>query len=389
MSDSKKIPKREFIKKGLLGIGGVIAGTYGIKSLWANTTNDMLNSNIFDSDDLGKFSKEASWYSVRGTNVKCELCPNGCLLKPGNSGACRTRINKDGKLYTIAYGNPCTTNIDPIEKKPLFHFKPSTKAYSIATAGCNLACLNCQNWDISQKSPKEVRTYDQMPAKVVEETLKNKCDSIAYTYTEPISFYEYMFDTAKLAHDKGIKNVFISNGYINEKPLRSLAKYLDAANINLKSFKEEIYNTLNSGSLQPILDTLLTLKEEKVWLEITNLVIPSWTDDMDMIKKMCEWLVKNNLHEYPLHFSKFVPLYKLTHLPVTPVSTLEKARKIAMDAGIKYIYIGNVPGHEAENTFCPKCKKMIIERKGFYILNNHIKDNKCEYCSEKISGVWK
>jgi len=226
------------------------------------------------------------------------------------------------------------------------------------------------------------------PEVVVKNSLVNKCESIAYTYSEPNSFYDYMYDTAKLASSKGIKNLYISNGYINDKPLRRLAKYINAANINLKTFKNEIYKKLNGGTLAPILNTLKVLKEEGVWLEITNLVIPTWTDDFNMIKEMCNWLVANKLDNCPLHFLKFIPLYKLTHLPITPVSTLEKARKIALDAGMKYVYLGNVPGHEGENTFCPECKKQIIKRKGFYILENNIKNGKCKFCGEKIAGVW-
>jgi pyruvate formate lyase activating enzyme len=227
-----------------------------------------------------------------------------------------------------------------------------------------------------------------MPDEVVDACLKSKCESIAYTYSEPTTFYEYAFDTAKLARDKGIKNVWKSSGYINEIPLRKLCKVIDAANIDLKSFDGEIYYKLNGARLDPVLKTLKIFKEEGVWLEITNLVIPSWTDNLDMIKKMCDWLHKNNLSDSPLHFSRFSPLYKLDQLPPTPVSTLDKAREIAMTCGIKYVYIGNVPAHSAENTYCAKCHKMIIERRGFTILSNFIQNNKCKYCGEKIPGVW-
>lgn len=340
------------------------------------------------SHELWKWSKEALFYTEVSGGLKCLKCPNECVLGLNETGRCRNRLNHKGRLYTIAYGNPCAVHIDPIEKKPLYHFLPSTRAFSIAVAGCTLACLNCQNWQISQFSPKETRNYDLMPAKVVEECLAKHCESIAYTYSEPTTFYEYAFDTAKLARQHHIKNVWKSNGYINEEPIRKLAKYLDAANIDLKSFDENIYARLNFGKLAPVLKTLKILKEENVWLEITNLVIPTWTDNIEMIKRMCDWLYKNGMYDCPLHFSRFSPLYKLNQLPPTPVATLEKARDIAREAGIRYVYIGNVPGHQSSNTYCHKCSKVIIERRGFSIAGKHIAGNKCRFCGEKIPGVW-
>jgi pyruvate formate lyase activating enzyme len=340
------------------------------------------------NDKLWKWSKEAYHYVQIPRGVKCLLCPNECTLKPGETGVCHNRINNNGKLYTIAYGNPCAVHTDPIEKKPLMHFLPGTYAYSIATAGCNLECLNCQNWDIAQTSPHETQNYDLMPEKVVSEAIANNCKAIAYTYTEPTTFYEYMFDTAKLAHEKNIKNVLVSNGYINEEPLRQLSKYLDAANINLKSFSNEIYLKLNAGTLQPILNTLKVLKEENVWLEITNLIVPQWTDDFDMIKKMCDWLVANKLNDYPLHFLRFHPMYKLTQLPSTPLSALHKAKEIAEKAGCNYVYLGNIAEPDALNTYCPKCKSLVVERMGYKIVANHLNKGNCPKCGTKINGVW-
>lgn len=341
-----------------------------------------------EGSGLWKWSKEAMFYSKQGDLTYCELCPAECAIKPGKKGDCRTRINKGGKLYSISYGNPCAVHSDPIEKKPLYHFLPSSRAYSIATAGCNLKCLNCQNWQISQASPEETRNYDLMPQKVVDKCLDNNCKSIAYTYSEPVVFYEYMYDTAKIARKKGIKNVLISCGNINKKPLEKLCKYIDAANIDLKSFDDNIYKRLNGGNLKSILNALEILHDQKVWLEITNLVVPQWTDDLAMIRKMCKWLVKSKLDIYPLHFSRFHPMYKLTNLPYTPKKTLVKARDIAMEEGMKYVYIGNVPGSGAENTICPKCKKKAVQRKGFYIIENNIDKGKCKFCGEKIHGVW-
>jgi len=389
MSDNKKnISKREFIKYSLCGLGGLALGINSIDLIANHVGKIAGRGGMPPSNDLWKWSKEAMYSIETPRGIKCQLCPHACVLKEGETGDCRTRVNNKGKLYTIAYGNPCASHVDPIEKKPLYHFLPSSKAFSIATAGCNLACLNCQNWEISQSSPKDTRNYDLMPWRLIEECKKYKCKSIAYTYSEPIAFYEYTYDSAKLAKELGIKNILVTAGYINEEPLREISKYIDAANIDLKSFSNEIYEMLNGGTLQPVLNTLKILKEENVWIEITNLIVPSWTDDFDMIKKMCDWLVDNGLNEYPLHFSRFHPMYKLTNLPSTPTSTLEKARNIALIAGIKYVYIGNVPGTNAENTFCPNCKKTLIERRGYSIISNNIIDAKCKYCGEKISGVW-
>jgi pyruvate formate lyase activating enzyme len=383
----KKISKRQFFRSGLIGMGAIAAGLHTVDGL-AKTLITMGPAIIPPPGGIGKFSKESPYAVNTPKGVKCQICPNNCILREGLDSICRTHVVKDNKLYTIAYGNPCSVHADPIEKKPLFHFLPATSSFSIATAGCTFACLNCQNWEISQQSPKETRNIELFPEKVVEEAIRNGCRSIAYTYSEPIAFYEYTFDTARIAKSRGIKNLLISNGYINEKPLLDLSKYLDAANINLKSFSEETYAKLNGGSLQPILNTLKILKSEGVWLEITNLVVPGWTDDLAMIKEMCDWLVNNGFINTPLHFSRFHPLYKLTSLPFTPLATLERAREIALKTGIEYVYIGNVPGTVHENTYCPQCKKTVIERRGFTILNNNLKNGTCKFCDRKIAGVW-
>ena len=373
--------KREFLKYSLLGS---CACAIGIGEVNAITKNLKLNN-----DDLWKWSKLSKYYIETPRGAKCLICPNECVIKEGDLGDCRSRVNYRGKIYSIGYGNPCSLHVDPIEKKPLYHFLPESNTFSLAVAGCNLACLNCQNWQISQVSPRETRNYDLMPAEVYKQAEYYQCQSIAYTYSEPIAFYEYFLDSSKIAHEHGMKNVMVSAGYINEKPLREVAKYIDAANIDLKSFDDDIYARLNGGSLQPILNTLKILKEEGVWLEITNLVVPEWTDNLDMIKRMCNWLFENGFEETPLHFSRFTPLYKLTHLPTTPVSILNKAHEIAKNEGLKYVYVGNVPGSDEQNTHCPNCNKIVIERKGFRILQNNLSDGKCKYCNTKIAGVWK
>jgi len=383
----KTISKREFLKSGALGISALGCGIC-CQNLFSNSSSEWskFRHPVFRSPD--EIGVEAKYYIETPKGLKCLLCPNECKMLINEEGECRTRKNIDNKLICIAYGNPCAIHIDPIEKKPFYHFIPASNSYSIATAGCNLACLNCQNWEISQTSPAKTRNYDLPPEKVVEECLKNDCKSIAYTYSDPVAFYEYALDTAIIARNKGIKNILVSAGYINEKPLREWCKYIDAATIDIKSFSNEIYEMLNAGKLDPVLNSLKIYKEEGVWLEISNLIIPTWTDDLDMIKKMCNWLFDNGFNKTPLHFLRFQPLYKLANLPATPVSTLEKAREIALSAGIDYVYIGNVPGTDAQNTYCPKCKKMVIERKGFQITYFNILSGKCKSCGSEINGIW-
>ena len=381
---ARKFSKREFIRCTALGSCGLALGLNHLDAVGRH----ILPGISGQPDDLWKWSREAIYYIETPKGIKCKLCPQACEIKEGETGDCRTRTVKDNKLYTIAYGNPCAVHIDPIEKKPLYHFLPASQAYSIATAGCNLACLNCQNWNISQVSPYDTQNYDLMPDAVVKECIKNKCASIAYTYSDPVAYYEYTIDTARIARQQGIKNVFVSAGYINEKPLRDISPFLDGANIDLKSFDDKIYEMLNAGTLEPVLDTLKILKDEGVWLEITNLVVPTWTDDLGMIRKMCAWLASNGFEDTPLHFSRFHPLYKLTNLPLTPYNTLKDAYAIALSEGIQYVYIDNVPGGEAENTICHKCGKIVIERKGYSILQNNIKNGKCGSCGVTVPGRW-
>jgi pyruvate formate lyase activating enzyme len=381
----KPITRRDFLKFSLIGAVG-LAGSWSAYRLLSGES--IIPFSEEKPTGLWKWSREAYYYTKRSGKAYCQLCPNGCILGETDRSVCRNKTNVGGKLYTLAYGDPCAVHIDPIEKKPLFHYLPESQAYSIATAGCNFRCLNCQNWDISQEKPEDISHEDMMPDQVVANASAQSCQSIAYTYSEPIAYYEYMYDTAKVARAKGIKNLWITNGSINEKPLRDLTKYIDAANVNLKSFDEKVYQSLNGGSLQPVLNTLKVLKEEGVWFEMTNLIVPTWTDDLPKISEMSQWLVKNGFSGYPIHFSRFTPIYKLSQLPFTPVDVLERARKVASDAGMKYVYIGNVPGHPSESTYCPRCGKVIIERNGFKVLKNGIKDSSCGFCGEHIEGVW-
>jgi pyruvate formate lyase activating enzyme len=324
----------------------------------------------------------------QGKTVQCQLCPNFCVLQNGKKGRCGSRINVEGKLYTMVYARPVAVHIDPIEKKPFTHFLPRTQSFSIATAGCNLGCIFCQNWQISQSRPEDAQSMILSPADVVRSAKENKCATIAYTYTEPTIFYEYMLDTAKLAEIAGVRNVMHTCGYINPKPLKELLKYMDAVNVDLKGFSEEYYVQMCSGQLDPVLETIRTVKKSGVWLEITNLVIPGKNDDPKMIRAMCVWIKKNVGADTPVYFSAFTPQYKLTSLPPTPVKTLEDAAKIAKSAGLRYVYIGNVYGHAGESTYCPHCGKLIVKRMGFDTLEIDLVDGKCKYCGYKIAGVW-
>lgn len=276
-------------------------------------------------------------------NVKCQLCPHHCLISNGKTGICRSRRNHDGVLVSEVYAKPCSLAIDPIEKKPLYHFHPGTTCLSIACTGCNFRCLNCQNHEISQVAPTAVGYYEFTPDDVVNLCLKHHCPGIAYTYTEPLTYMEYVIDTARLAHEKGLWNILVTAGYVCQEPLADLLPFLDAANIDLKSFSDEIYQKVSAGHLSPVLDTILAMRDANVWIELTNLVIPTVNDNMDMIRQMCKWMVENDLANVPLHFSRFFPKYKMRDIPPTPVSTLRMAEKIAREEGIQHVYLGNVP----------------------------------------------
>jgi len=278
--------------------------------------------------------------------------------------------------------------VDPVEKKPFFNVLPRTYSFSVASAGCNLRCMFCQNWQISQVSPLETANMSLSPEELVAAARQKGCRSIAYTYSEPTNFYEYMFDTAKIARKAGILNVSHSNGYINQEPLKELCRYMDAVNIDLKGFSSSFYNKLCEAELEPVLATIKTLKRSGVWVEITNLVIPGYNDDRKMITDMCQWIHKNVGADVPIHFSRFHPMYKMTGIPSTPVPTLERAREVAIGSGLQFAYIGNVPGHPGENTYCPKCKRLLIMRSGYNILSNALRSGKCPHCGTKIGGVW-
>jgi len=322
-------------------------------------------------------------------NVQCELCPKKCLIKPGQSGDCRVRINIDGVLRTVVYGYPCSVHIDPVEKKPLFHFLPGTRILSIATVGCNLHCKNCQNWEISQANPQDSQAVFCPPEKLVELTKRYQCPSLAYTYTDPIIYYEYTFDTAKLAKEAGIHNVLVTAGYISSDPWNKLLKYVDAANIDLKSMSDEFYRDVCSATLKPVQTALVLAKAKGVMVEVTNLIIPTLNDKPEQIRELTRWIRANLGQDTPLHFSRFFPRYKMRHLPPTSAKMLDTAREIAVSEGLNYVYIGNIMSKAGQNTYCPNCKTLLIERSGYTILKNRVTDGHCPRCEAQIYGVWK
>ena len=320
--------------------------------------------------------------------IRCELCPHGCEVDDGERGLCEVRENVNGQYYSLVYANPCAVHIDPIEKKPLYHVLPASRAFSLATAGCNLDCKFCQNWEISQARPDDTFNYRLPPDQVISSAIQYKSQVIASTYVEPVIFIEYMLEIGRLAKSEPLLKVMHSNGFINMKPLEDLCDVLDAACIDLKGFTEEYYQTMTAGGLEPVLNTLKVLKARRVHTEIVNLVVPGKNDDIKQIRAMCQWIYKELGPDIPLHFIRFYPRYKLKSIPPTPVSALEKARGVAMDEGLHFVYVGNVPEHPGGHTYCPDCKEMLIRRVGYRVKVPGLNEGKCQYCGRAIFGIW-
>ncbi len=338
---------------------------------------------------MGDEPKEALYYKKLKHNVvQCQLCPRFCIINEGKRGNCGVRENQKGRLIALTYSKPCSLAFDPIEKKPLYHFLPGEEVLSIATVGCNLHCLNCQNWSISQVTADEYPTTYLPPKEVVQKAKETNCKMIAYTYTEPTVFYEYVIDIAKLAKKQGIKNIIVSNGFINPAPLKELCKYIDGANIDLKSIKPEFYESICSARLEPILDAIKILHENGVWTELTNLLIPQHNDSPVEIKKLAEFVIGIDKN-MPLHFSSFYPCYKMMDVARTSEEAVRDTRVIALKAGLNYVYTGNISDEEGGTTFCPKCKKAAIIRHGFFVKENNVVNGKCKFCNQRIAGVWK
>ena len=333
--------------------------------------------------------KEAMFYEKLEENaVRCHLCAHHCKINESKRGICGVRENRGGVLYSLVYGKVVASGIDPIEKKPFFHFHLGSEAYSIATVGCNFRCKNCQNFHISQmpkEGEKQIVGEDASPEEIVAAARQYGCKTIAYTYTEPTIFFEFAYDTARLARKEGICNVFVSNGYITEEAIRTLAPYLDAVNVDLKG-SEDLYRKICGGHLQPVLDAIKLYKSMGVWVEVTTLVIPTLNDSEEDFIGIAEF-IKSVGVDIPWHISQFYPAYKLPDLPPTPVTTLRKAREIGLDVGLRYVYEGNVPGEGGENTYCYQCGELLIRRYGFQILENKIRDSRCPSCGARIDGI--
>jgi pyruvate formate lyase activating enzyme len=336
------------------------------------------------------FRKEAMFYEKRpdGT-VQCQICPRQCVVGDLGRGYCRVRENVKGAYYSIVYGRVCAYHVDPIEKKPLFHFLPGTTAFSLATVGCNLECKFCQNWEISQEKPENVQASSLSPDDVAAGGLALKSRTIAFTYTEPTVWYEYVLDTARRARSLGLRSVMISAGYMRRDPMLVLAKELDAIKVDLKSFSQDFYDKICNADLKPVLDTIVTVKGSGTWLEIVNLLIPTLNDADKDVDSMSKWVIENLGADVPIHFTRFYPTYKLTNVPPTSVAAVERARQIALGRGLKYVYVGNVPsGHPGESTYCPSCGQVVVERAGYTILAQNLTAGKCSKCGTAIPGVW-
>lgn len=335
--------------------------------------------------------KAMLWEKAENNKVQCKLCAHSCLIQPESRGVCRVRVNQNGTLYTLAYGKAIAANVDPIEKKPLYHFLPGTRAFSIATAGCNFRCDFCQNWRISQffKDSARGKTFpgrDLPPKQIVQKALENDCVSIAYTYTEPTIFFEYAYDTAKIAQEHGLKNIFVTNGYQTPQTIEKMTGLIDAANIDLKSFRSDYYRKVCGATLQPVLDSIEQMHKKGIWVEVTTLVVPEQNDSEEELTDIAQFIagVDKNI---PWHISRFHPAAKMANSHPTPITTLERAADIGKEAGLKFVYLGNIPGHDLENTTCPNCGELIISRRG-YSITNQLKNNKCPHCNTTIPGIF-
>ncbi|WP_363324367.1 AmmeMemoRadiSam system radical SAM enzyme [uncultured Desulfuromonas sp.] len=329
------------------------------------------------------------WEPVEGDVVRCSLCRFRCLIADGHRGICGVRENRKGVLYTLVYGRSIAENADPIEKKPLFHYYPGSRSFSVATVGCNFRCLHCQNYEISQwpRERKDIPGRELPPEQIVREAKAAGCRTIAYTYTEPTVFYEYAYDTAVLARQEGIDNVFVTNGYTSPEALERIAPHLGAANVDLKGFSDRFYREVAGATLEGVLDTLRVYRRLGIWLEVTTLVIPGHNDDEEQLAGIADFIAGELGPEVPWHVTAFYPTYKMLDSPRTPVATLRRARQIGLDAGLKYVYEGNVPGEGGENTFCPACKELVIERSGYRLGAVRIEEGQCASCGETLDGV--
>lgn len=370
------ISRREFCELSIKCLAGLASSRIFINQLKA-------------VDQNYPYIRDARYFkSLDNKNIQCKLCPRNCVVTPIQRGYCGVRENQNGDYKTLIYGRLTAINNDPIEKKPLFHFLPGSTALSVSTSGCNVKCKFCQNWNLAQSKPEDLNFNYLSPEQLVAMAKQYSIPTIAYTYNEPTIFTEYIIDTATIGKDQGIRNVNISNGYINKTPLRDLCKVLDAIKIDFKAYSEDFYRNIVAGSMIPVLDTMVEIKSQGVWLEMVNLIVPTLNDNPSGLEQMCRWITTNLGTDVPIHFTRFHPQYLLKNLPPTPIKTLNTAYQIAKDAGINYVYIGNVPGHIHEKTVCPTCNSDVIIRNGYHIVKNTLKNGKCPDCSTPIPGIW-
>ncbi len=320
--------------------------------------------------------------------VECLLCPRRCRLVPGERGSCLSRVNLDGRLVSLVHGRPTAVHLDPIEKKPMAHFLPGTRILSLATAGCNLDCRFCQNWQISQRPPEELRVYRLPPREVAQAALKHDCPSVALTYTEPVVFAEYAIDTAAACAEAGLFTVLVTAAYASPEPWAELCRAAHGANIDLKAFDDDFYRRYCDGQLRPVLNNIVAARRAGLVVELTNLLIPTLNDDPALIRRMCRWIAAEVGPDTPLHISRFSPMYRLQQLPPTPPETLEMAWEIARQEGLHFVYVGNVAGNRREDTHCPGCALLLIERRGFRVMRNELKRGRCPRCDTEIYGRW-
>jgi pyruvate formate lyase activating enzyme len=364
-------------------------GELGAKTLLGVGCASLLSNSLAFAMDDSQALHEARFYrKLDGNRVQCQLCFRRCVVSNGNRGFCRNRENRDGTYYTIVYGKPSALQIDPIEKEPCYHMWPGTRIFCTGTASCNNRCQFCHNWHLSQRSLEELHYYLAKPEDIVKVAQKYECESLSFTYNEPTVFYEYMYDIVKLGKEQGFGTLYHTNGLINEEPLLALLEYMNAVTVDLKAFTDTFYREVCSSRLDPVLKTLKNIRNAEKHLEVVNLMIPTLNDNPDDVRSMCQWIVENLGEDTPLHFSRFHPNYKLTNLPPTPIETLEQAYETATQEGLHYVTIGNAPGHEHNSTFCPNCKKKIIHRIHFQVLENNVEDGKCKFCEYPITGIW-
>jgi len=373
--------RRQFLRNLLFGSIGAFAGICDCRYASSQTRRKNSSTPLVEISQLW-------WKPLPNNRLQCFICPLNCVLSDGQVCGCNTRLNVNGRLMTMAYGNPCIVSLDPIEKLPLHHFLPGSQTLSIATAGCNLRCLYCQNWQQSQVRPDQLRNYNLPPAEAVKKAKEHGIQVVAYAYTEPVVFWEYVMDISERAKSEGLKNVVATALFMNREPIREWCKVTDAFAVALKGFDDEFYRKVVGAPLKPVLDAIMTVKSKGVWLELVTLVVPTLNDNMKQIRDMCLWIRRNLGTRVPLHFGRFVPEYKLRNLPRTPIQTLEQCRDIALDAGLQFVYLFNVAPHDANHTYCPKCKTTVIRRLGFKLTSNDLHRGICPKCKTRIPGIW-